>query len=93
MSVLEPGADPAAALAALQDALLDPTVRDLAWLLFSVPLLRAQAPDGELAAVFETAQEEAATLHWLRELDRDPAALHQAIAATRIIPLGRYAES
>ncbi|MGN6649475.1 DUF1853 family protein [Trinickia sp.] len=92
MSALEPAADPAAALAALQGALSDPIVRDLAWLLFSVPLLRAQPPAGPLAPAFETAQEEAATLVWLRELDRDPAALHQAIAATRITRLGRYAE-
>lgn len=92
MNALEPAADPAAALAALQGALLDPIVRDLAWLLLSVPLLRAQPPGGELADPFETVQQEAATLDWLRELDRDPAALHQAIAATRIVRLGRYAE-
>lgn len=88
MSALEPAADPAAALAAL----LDPIVRDLAWLLLSAPLLRAQPPAGELADPFETAQQEAATLAWLRELDCDPAALHDAIAATRIVRLGRYAE-
>lgn len=92
MSALEPAADPAAALAALQGALSDPVVRDLAWLLFSPPLVRAQPPAGELADVFETAQEEAATVVWLRELDRHPAALHEAIAATRITRLGRYAE-
>jgi hypothetical protein len=92
MSAPEPAADPAAALAALQGAVSDPIVRDLAWLLFSAPLLRAQPPAGELADVFETAREEAATLAWLRELDRDPAALHRAIAATRIVRLGRYAE-
>ncbi len=92
MSALEPAADPAAVLAALQRALSDPLVRDLAWLLFSVPLLRAQPPAGELADVFETAQEEAATLAWLHELDRHPAALHQTVAATRTLRLGRYAE-
>lgn len=92
MSALEPAADPAAALAALQGALFDPVVRDMAWLLFSVPLLCAQPPAGTLAQVFETAQEEAATVDWLRELDRDPAALHEAIAATRSARLGRYAE-
>jgi len=92
MSALEPAAAPAAALAALQDALSDPLVRDLAWLLSSPPLLRAQPPSGELADVFETADEAAATAAWLLELDRDPSHLRQAIAATRIVRLGRYAE-
>jgi hypothetical protein len=93
MNVLEPAAEPSAVLDALQDALLDPVVRDLAWLLFAVPLLRAQPPVGELATVFETAQETAATVAWLFELDRDPSALRQVIEATRIARLGRYAES
>ncbi len=92
MSALEPAAEPAAALDALQRALFDPFVRDLAWLLFSVPLLRGQPPAGELASVFETARERAATVGWLLELDRDSSALRQALAATRIARLGRYAE-
>ena len=92
MSALEPAAESAAALDALQDALSDPAVRDLTWLLASSPLLRAFAPVGELATVFETRQQSVATVAWLRELDRDPSALRQAIAATRIARLGRYAE-
>lgn len=92
MSALEPAAAPAAALDALQDALSDALVRDLAWILLSPPLLRAQPPVGELADVFETADEAAATVAWLLELDRDASSLRQAIAATRIVRLGRYAE-
>ncbi|WP_206952011.1 DUF1853 family protein [Trinickia acidisoli] len=92
MSALEPAAAPAAALDALQDALSDPVVRDLAWLLFSAPLLRGQPPAGELASVFETGQERAATIRWLLELDREPGPLRQALAAMRIVRLGRYAE-
>ena len=92
MSAIEPAAAPAAALDALPDALSDPLVRDLAWLLSSPPLLRAQPPAGELADMFETADEAAATAAWLLELDRDASGLRQAIAATRIVRLGRYAE-
>lgn len=92
MSMLEPAAAPAAALDALQETLSDPVVRDLAWLLFSTPLLRAQPPLGVIADAFETAEEAAATLAWLVALDRDPRPLTQAISATRIVRLGRYAE-
>lgn len=92
MSALEPAAEPVAALDALHSALLDPFVRDLAWLLFSVPLLRAQPPAGELASAFETAGERAATVDWLMDLDRDSSALRQVLAATRMVRLGRYAE-
>lgn len=92
MSALEPAAAPAAALDALHDALSDPLVRDLAWLLSSPPLLRPHPPAGELADVFETVEEAAATAAWLLELDRDASGLRQAIAATRIVRLGRYAE-
>ncbi|MGN6319296.1 DUF1853 family protein [Trinickia sp.] len=92
MSALEPAAAPAAALDALLDALSDPVVRDLAWLLFSAPLLRGHPPAGELAVAFETADESAATLAWLLELDRDARPLREAISATRIVRLGRYAE-
>ena len=92
MSALEPAADPAAALDALQCALSDPTVRDLAWLLLSPSLLRAQPPAGELADPFETPDEAAATVAWLLRLDRDASPLRQAIASTPIARLGRYAE-
>lgn len=92
MTPFEPAASPAAALNALQGALSDPLVRDLAWLLFSVPLLRAQPPAGELANPFETADEAAATMNWLLALDRDASVLRRAIEAARIVRLGRYAE-
>lgn len=92
MSALEPAADPAAGLDALQCALSDPTVRDLAWLLLSPSLLRAQPPAGELADPFETPDEAAATVAWLLRLDRDASPLRQAIASTPIARLGRYAE-
>ncbi|RKP52732.1 DUF1853 family protein [Trinickia fusca] len=91
MNALEPAAD-AAALDALLDTLRESAVRDLAWLLFSPHLLRAQPPRGELATVFETADEAAATSAWLHELERDVAPLHEAIAVLRVVRLGRYAE-
>lgn len=92
MSAPEPAAGSVAALDALLDALSDPMVRDLAWLLFSTPLLRAQPPTGELANAFESAAEAAAAVQWLTELDRDAGALRAVIAATRTARLGRYAE-
>ncbi|MGF6749797.1 DUF1853 family protein [Paraburkholderia sp. MM5482-R1] len=74
------------------DALRDPAVRDLAWLLLSPDLLRPQLPTGALADPFGTPQELQATLDWLRALDAAPALLRQDLAATRITRLGRYAE-
>ncbi|RFU45704.1 DUF1853 family protein [Paraburkholderia sp. DHOC27] len=74
------------------DALHTPVVRDLAWLLFSPDLLRAQPPVGVLAHAFETVAEEAAALDWLRALDADPGDLLAHIGASRITRLGRYAE-
>lgn len=76
----------------LLPALRDPVVRDLAWLLLSADLLRAQPPVGMLASPFDTPQEAAATIHWLRALDAEPAELHGDLATTRITRLGRYAE-
>jgi uncharacterized protein len=87
-----PAAFPAAAALAQLDALHEPAVRDLAWLLFSADLLRAQPPVGSLASAFETAYEETATRAWLHALDADPSGLLQEIAAARITRLGRYAE-
>lgn len=92
MNALEPAANPAAALDALQCVLSDPAVRDLAWLLLSPPLVRAQPPAGDLADPFETPDEAAATVGWLLALDRDAGPLRQAIASTPIMRLGRYAE-
>ena len=74
------------------DALREPAVRDLAWLLLSPDLLRPQLPSGALAEPFDTPQELQATLDWLRVLDTTPQPLHEDLAATRITRLGRYAE-
>ncbi|WP_114810727.1 DUF1853 family protein [Paraburkholderia kururiensis] len=74
------------------DSLRDTAVRDLAWLLFSPGLLRAQPPADLLADPFESASERADTIDWLVALDRDALALHSAIAAARVTRLGRYAE-
>ncbi|QYD67399.1 DUF1853 family protein [Paraburkholderia edwinii] len=78
--------------AARLEHLRDPAVRDLAWLLFSPDLLRAQPPAGMLAEPFESADEAAATLDWLVAEDARPDALHQHIAAAHVTRLGRYAE-
>ncbi|MFL9906211.1 DUF1853 family protein [Paraburkholderia sp. RL17-337-BIB-A] len=72
--------------------LREPVVRDLAWLLLSADLLRAQPPVGMLASPFDTSQEAEATVDWLRALDADPAELQRELTATRITRLGRYAE-
>lgn len=74
------------------DALVDPAVRDIAWLLFSPDLLRAQPPRGVLATVFESPDEAAAAMDWFEGQDADPADLHRHIAAARVTRLGRYAE-
>ncbi|MFM0337397.1 DUF1853 family protein [Paraburkholderia fungorum] len=98
MPVTGPGArhvaaDPSAGLLdALLPSLRDPLVRDLAWLLLSADLLRAQPPVGVLAHPFDTPDEATATLAWLRALDADPVELHRDLMATRITRLGRYAE-
>jgi uncharacterized protein len=76
----------------LLDTLREPVVRDLAWLLLSADLLRAQPPVGALARPFVSPQEADATCGWLRALDADPADLQRELAATRIRRLGRYAE-
>ncbi|CAB3771927.1 DUF1853 family protein [Paraburkholderia solisilvae] len=78
--------------AAQLEHLSDPAVRDLAWLLFSPNLLRAQPPAGVLAEPFESAAEARATLDWLRAEDAQPDALHRHIAAAQVTRLGRYAE-
>ncbi|WP_408336026.1 DUF1853 family protein [Paraburkholderia metrosideri] len=70
----------------------DPAVRDLAWLLLSADLLRAQPPVGALADPFASQQETDATVDWLRALDTDPAELQRDLTSTRITRLGRYAE-
>ena len=92
MNVIGPAALPAAVPAAQWDALCEPAVRDLAWLLFSADLLRAQPPVGIVARAFETPDELAATIAWLHALDADAAALQRDIAAARVTRLGHYAE-
>jgi len=82
----------AAILGKLLDTLREPVVRDLAWLLLSADLLRAQPPVGVLASPFDSPQEFDATVDWLRALDADPADLQRDFAETRITRLGRYAE-
>jgi uncharacterized protein len=74
------------------DGLTDPAVRDLAWLLSSSSLLRAQPPLAPLATPWATTDELHATTQWLRELDRDPARLHEVLDSGRPRRLGRYAE-
>lgn len=92
MNAPRPALLPAAVPAAQWDALREPAVRDLAWLLFSADLLRAQPPVGMLASAFETSDELAATIDWLLALDADASALRNDIAAARVTRLGRYAE-
>ncbi|WP_321896963.1 DUF1853 family protein [Paraburkholderia heleia] len=75
------------------DRLADPAVRDLAWLLFSADLLRAQPPLAPLAQWCADAGEARATRDWLAQLDRDPAHLHAALMAAPTHRLGRYAEN
>lgn len=77
---------------ALYERFGDPAVRDLAWLLFSADLLRAQ-PHAPLAAPWTGDDEARAAAAWLTELDHDPARLHAVLDATRITRLGRYAET
>ncbi|HTH59217.1 MAG TPA: DUF1853 family protein [Paraburkholderia sp.] len=82
---------PGPGVAARLDALRDPAVRDLAWLLFSPDLLRP-LPAAPLAKPWESPQEADAVAAWLASLDRDAHALHRALAASRLTRLGRYAE-
>lgn len=92
MSMFEPAAADAAVLDALLKQLQDAAVRDLAWLLFSASLLREPSFPGRLASAFETPGEAPACAAWLLELDEDPQALHDAVAAARLTRLGHYAE-
>lgn len=72
--------------------LADPHVRALAWLLDSPDLLDPHAPQwqGRIASLPDPAQSDAAD--WLRELDRHPQALHDALDIQPLTRLGRYAE-
>jgi hypothetical protein len=72
--------------------LLDPHVRDLAWLLDSPNLLDAAAPQwqGKIASLFGHQGE--AVDAWLNALDRAPQQLHVLIASHAFNRLGRYSE-
>ncbi|WP_321952908.1 DUF1853 family protein [Paraburkholderia bannensis] len=77
---------------ALIDRFADPAVRDLAWLLFSADLLRAQH-DMPLARTWSSEAAMRNAIDWLLQLDREPARLHAALDGARITRLGRYAET
>jgi hypothetical protein len=70
----------------------DPTVRDLAWLLFSPDLLSASHAGAPLAFPVES-NERAVTLNWLAALDKTPAALHMQVHKPSLKRLGLYAEA
>ncbi|RQH07895.1 DUF1853 family protein [Paraburkholderia dinghuensis] len=74
------------------DGLTDPAVRDLAWLLFSADLLRAQPPRAPLAEPWADRVGARATAQWLVRLDGDPTPLWAVLEASRPTRLGRYAE-
>lgn len=74
------------------DRYADPAVRDLAWLLFSADLLRAQ-PHMPLARTGSNDEERGHALAWLAQLDHEPSRLHAALDGARITRLGRYAET
>ncbi|MFD1556405.1 DUF1853 family protein [Paraburkholderia silviterrae] len=77
---------------ALYERFGDAAVRDLAWLLFSADLLRAQ-PDAPLANPWAGDDEACTAAAWLKQLDHDPSPLHAALGAARLTRLGRYAET
>ena len=74
------------------DGLTDPAVRDLAWLLFSADLLRAQPPQAPLADLWSDPAEARAAAQWLVRLDGDPTPLREMLDASQPTRLGRYAE-
>jgi uncharacterized protein len=74
------------------DRYADPAVRDLAWLLFSADLLRAQ-PHMPVAQTWSSDAGMERVIAWLAQLDREPSCLHEALADARITRLGRYAET
>lgn len=76
----------------LVERFADPAVRDLAWLLFSADLLRAQ-PDMPLAQIWSSDEGMGHVIAWLAQLDRDALRLHAALDGARITRLGRYAET
>ena len=73
-------------------ALKDPHVRSLAWLLEGPDLLDPAAPrwHGKIASLPEAAARDASD--WLHQLDAAPEALHAFLNIQRFTRLGRYAE-
>jgi uncharacterized protein len=67
-------------------SLHDPLVRDLAWALFSAPLLISEPGTDHWLNQFESLQR-------LQLLDRDPTVLHTAVMAQRSGRLGLYFEA
>ena len=86
-------------MAILFDALMNdlhtPAVRDLAWVIGSPCLLDANdaAYAGRVVDDAWCAQQLQACAPWLADLDRDPAGLHDFIAARPTRRLGHYFES
>jgi hypothetical protein len=78
-----------AALAEALDTLLDPSVRDLAWLLFAPRLLSESAFGSLLVPPPDDIVE---LLRVLRELDADPAPLRASLAPLTTRRVGHYAE-
>jgi uncharacterized protein len=92
---LSGGAADGPPLHVLYERLSDPAVRDLAWLLFSADLLRAQ-PQAPLAEPLASEEAVRAATSWLTQLDRNPAGLadlHATLGAARLTRLGFYAET
>ncbi len=79
-------------LATWLNSLREPTVRDLAWLLFSAGLLCESPPMRLLACPCDMPQDAYATRAWLLELDRDVSDFQQFMVASRVTRLGHYAE-
>jgi uncharacterized protein len=74
------------------DRYRDPAVRDLAWLLESVPLLSRERFGERLAQLLPTHAERARAAAWLAALDADPLPLHEMLRARPQSRLGLYAE-
>ena len=98
-SALHSGSTMAADLAAFQrafherwEALRDPHVRALAWLLDAPDLLDTESPrwHSRIASLGSNAARD--VKDWLCSLDREPAALHAHLGIHRFTRLGRYAE-
>jgi uncharacterized protein len=95
MNVAGPAQASGVDVAGCLDGLTDPAVRDLAWLLFSADLLRAQPPQAPLAELWADPAEARVAAQWLVRLDGDPTRLREMrelLEASRPTRLGRYAE-